>query len=249
MRAAFLFVMAMALPTLAVSCRTVAPAHTPERLAGVVQFQTSAPVTVFEPGALVEFRFAYQPELNDTQKVRRDGKVTLPFLGDVLIAGLAPAEVGEQLRKAYEGQLRDPSIAVILREDPSLQVLVGGAVAAPGPVPLSHRLTVLDAMLIAGGPDLRTANVRNVIVIRGAGDQRTGYAMDLGPTLAGEPSAPFYLEPRDIVYVPRTEIVETGQWIDQYISSIVPQLGITYDRPVGSGTFGIDTAVRRFGGR
>jgi len=201
---------------------------------------------VFEPGAVVEFRFFYQPELNDTQTVRRDGMVSLPLIGDFEIAGRSPSTIRAELEKVYEQHLREPSIAVILREDPGQQVLVGGAVGQPGPIAMGHRISVLDAMMLAGGPDLRTANVRNVIVIRGTGEQRQGYALDLGPALDGRPSTPFLLEPRDIVYVPRTEISEVNQWIDQYINNIVPQLGVTYSRPAGSGTFGVDTTIRRF---
>lgn len=247
MRASVLCAIVLGLPCLVASCTTVAPLHSAQRLSAVAEFQASAPVTIFEPGAVVEFRFFYQPELNDIQTVRRDGMVSLPLIGDVLIAGRTPEQVRSELREAYEGQLREPTISVILREDPGQQVLVGGAVGSPGPVALSHGLTVLDAMLLAGGPDLLRANVRNVVVIRGVGEQRTGYAIDLGPSLEGERSEPFYLAPRDIVYVPRTEIVEVNQWIDQYINNVVPQLGMTYNRPVGSGTFGVDTAtLRRF---
>ena len=58
---------------------------------------------------------------------------------------------------------------------------------------------------------------------------------------------PFYLEPLDIVYVPRTKIVRVNQWIDQHINQLIPILGVEYSLPAGKGTLVLDTTRgRRF---
>ena len=46
--------------------------------------------------------------------------------------------------------------------------------------------------------------------------------LDFEGTLEGAESQPFYLRPRDIVYVSRTPIADVNQWVDQYIDGIIP---------------------------
>lgn len=226
------------------SCSTIAPVHTPERLEASA-FPVPLPSAAVEPGTLLEFRFFYQPELNDTQEVRADGKVALPLVGDVHVAGLTPAEIRQRLRTTLASQITDPEVTVIVRRPIGNHVLVGGEVHKPGAVPFVPRLTVLEAVLTAGGPNLDLANLGNVVVVRDADGQRHGYAVDMRQAFHGEAGASFFLQPRDVVFVPRTAIADVDRWIEQNINKVVPQFGITYTVPAGNGTFGVDTAIRR----
>jgi hypothetical protein len=53
--------------------------------------------------------------------------------------------------------------------------------------------------------------------------------------LKGKEFQPFYLEPEDIIYVPRTVISKVNLWIDQYINQVIPRVGFTYSTLLGSG--------------
>jgi len=87
-----------------------------------------------------------------------------------------------------------------------------------------------------------TAEVRNVVIIRHKDGRRYGGALDLEDALEGKEVKPFFLEPYDIVYVPQTTIAKVNQWIDQHINKLVPQTGLVYTVPVGTGTVTIDTS-------
>ena len=229
---------------LCTSCSTIAPVHTPERL-HTVSFPTAPPSTTIDPGMLLEFRFFYQPELNDTQEVRADGAIALALIGEVKVAGLTPKQAQQRIRVLLAEQIANPDVTVIVRRATPTNVFVGGEVNAPGAVPFDVRLTVLEALMLAGGFNMDLANVRNVLVIRDGGDKRRGYAIDLQTELSGGDGAAFRLQPRDIVYVPRTAIADVNLWISQNINKVVPQLGASYSAPVGSGTAGFTTAIRR----
>ena len=71
--------------------------------------------------------------------------------------------------------------------------------------------------------------------------QRYGCALDFRDALKGKEAKPFYLEPYDIVWVPRTTISKVNQWIDQYINKIVPQTGFLYRYSWGRSTVGMET--------
>lgn len=139
----------------------------------------------------------------------------------------------------YAAHLKAPEIAVVVRSLHDRCVFVGGQVMTPGIVEMPGKMTVLEAIMRAGGFDLREAEIRNVVVIRHRNGQRYGYSMDLKPALMGNENQLFYLGPKDIVYVPRTEIAKVNQWIDQHINRIIPDTGFNFRRTMGNTTIGV----------
>ncbi len=187
------------------------------------------------PGDVLDFKFFYNPELNDSQTVRFDGKVSLQLIGEVMAEGKAPLELQNEISKLYAAQLRRPEATVIVRSLANRRVYVGGFVNKPGLIEMKTRMTALEAIMEAGGFDKWRAEVSNVVIIRHKDNQRYGCALDFSGELQGKAIQPFYLEPMDIVYVPRTTITAVNLWIDQYINQIVPKVGFTYLAPLGSG--------------
>jgi protein involved in polysaccharide export with SLBB domain len=195
------------------------------------------------PGDIIELKFFHNPELNDTQTVRPDGKITLQLVGEVTAQGKTPLDLRNELVKRYTPDLRTPEVMVIVRSLYDRRVYVGGEVRTPGLVAMPGPLTVLEAVIQAGGFDLRTANLKNVIIIRHKNGNRYGCALDLAGALKGKEFQPFYLEARDIVYVPRTKISKVNLWIDQYINKLVPRTGFVFSYPMGAGTVTLDTST------
>jgi len=60
--------------------------------------------------------------------------------------------------------------------------------------------------------------------------------------MKGDVDGAFYLEPQDIVYVPRTTIVDVNDWVEQHINRIVPQFGLTIYRTSNNSRYGLDTS-------
>ena len=75
-------------------------------------------------------------------RVAPDGSVDLPYIHRVQVAGLEPQEIADLVRKKLvEGEmLRDPSVAVDVKEYNSKRVVVLGQVQKPGSFPLTPRL-------------------------------------------------------------------------------------------------------------
>ena len=120
----------------------------------------------------------------------------------------------------------------------SHRVFVRGQVSKPGVVQMPGEMTALEAIMEVGGFDLRAAERKNVIVIRYADGRRYAYKLDLRRVIAGCETEPFYLQPKDIVYVPRTGIAELNQWIDQHINQIIPDTGFFLGKTGGDTTVG-----------
>jgi protein involved in polysaccharide export with SLBB domain len=192
------------------------------------------------PGDVIEVKFSYTPEFNQTQTVRPDGNIQLPLIGNVHVAGLTPSELRGALMGFYRQDLRDPDIVVIVQSWYNRRVFVGGEVLKPGIILIPGEMTVVEAIMEAGGFRLPEAEVRNIVVIRQRDNRRYGYCIDLEAATTGGDVRPFLLEPRDIVYVPRTRITKIGQWVDQHINKLVPQTGFLFTYRAGDATVGYD---------
>jgi protein involved in polysaccharide export with SLBB domain len=194
-------------------------------------------------GDVIEIRFFYTPELNTTQAIRPDGKITLQLIGEVTALGKTPVELQEDMYNKYKTFLSQLDIAVIVQTMSNRRVYIGGEVGSPGSIPIEGQLTALEAIMLAGGVNLGTGKYDNVIIIRNQNGKWVGEVFNLEEAVKGAVSEPIYLKPMDIVYVPETRITEINRWLDQHIGTILPQIGFFYsiNPETGDSSFGIDS--------
>jgi polysaccharide biosynthesis/export protein len=184
-------------------------------------------------GDELNFRFTYTPELNTVAVVRADGRLALPLVGEVRVAGLSLRELTDTVQAALAQRVRRPELVINVQGIlPSQRVFVGGEVAKPGVQALAGALTVLQAVLGAEGLK-DSAQPREVTVLRqGAHGQREVLRVDLEAVMAGRAGAgagDITLMPYDVVIVPRSGIANVGLWVDQYIRRVLPiSLGFSY---------------------
>lgn len=202
---------------MAAGCATTVPPETDE-------FPEAQDVKLLlQPGDVLRIRFAYWPELDEEQTIRPDGLISLQLAGEVTAAGKTPGELREELLSLYEDKLIDPVINVVVHALASHRVYVGGEVLAPGLVPIQGKLTLLEAIMHCGGFNKETARISSVVVIRRREGQQFAKSVDLRNMLESAQSETFYLEPYDVVFVPRTAIDRVDQFVEQYINKIVPR--------------------------
>ncbi len=214
----------MLICTLVVSCKLVPSLQTMKLPAQSLE----PPMVTLGPGDVIDVKFLYWPELNESQTVRPDGNISLQLVDDVQVTGLTPEKLDEHLTKIYEGKIKDPVITVIVRSLVNRRVYVAGAVNSPGLVPIQGSMTALEAVMSAGGFNESSADYSSVVVIQHAGDKRYAALVDLKSALENPESYQYYLGPNDIVYVPRTRIVKVNEWVRQHINQVVPDTGLTY---------------------
>lgn len=116
---------------------------------------------------LVQVAVWRNPELGVTVPVRPDGMISVPLIGDVPAGGHTPPEVAKDIQERLAAYVRDPQVAVILTELRSHEYLsrvrVTGAVRQPVSIPFRPGMTVLDAVLAAGGPNEFAASARTML--------------------------------------------------------------------------------------
>jgi polysaccharide biosynthesis/export protein len=158
-------------------------------------------VLTIREGDVLKISFPGAPTLDTTQQVRRDGRITMPLGGEVVAAGLTPGGLEQELIKVYSTQLISKEVSVTVVSS-TFTVFVSGSVIRPGKVVSDHPISVLEAVMEAGGFDNAKADMRAVVVTRQESGQYKNYTVDLKLVLEGKQSEPFYLKPSDIVFVP-----------------------------------------------
>ena len=137
--------------------------------------------------------------LSRTIPVRPDGRISLPLLGDVEARGRTAPELSVELAERLGPFVKDPRVAVIVREVNAPRVYVIGEVEHPGAYPLRGRLDVIQALALAGGLG-DFANRRGIVVIRG-GEGGERQRVDYDDLVDARATIPL-LRPGDTVYVP-----------------------------------------------
>jgi polysaccharide export outer membrane protein len=143
--------------------------------------------------------------------VRPDGYVTFPMVGDVFVAGKTIPEVNKCLNTMYEKILPDLHCDLFLERHAGSLIYVVGQVKKPGGYNISRPVTILEALSLAEG-HLPGAKLGSIIVVRKHEQKMVATRVDLEDTLAfNSDSKFFYLQPNDIVYVPKTWITEAAE--------------------------------------
>ena len=200
----------------------------------------------------IELKFPYHQALNETVKLRPDGKLQLQMIGTVQAAGRTPEGLQAELKRLYARVLRKPELSVLLRTattqnvrvaggtaraglwglQPTVivktfqapQVFVGGEVVKPGVLAWRPGLTVIQAIAESGWY-LPTAEVGKLMVLRRTSDNRAEVLRpEFGFDLNREHKADLALQPFDVILLPKTSAANLADALNQYLFNLLPPL-------------------------
>lgn len=141
-----------------------------------------------------------QTKLSVDVKVRPDGQVTLPLLGDVAVAGLTPTGASQQIEHRLDGLVVDPKVTVTLKETQAATFSVVGEVKSSGTYPLQPAEGILQALATAGGLSEYAKSDGIYVIRRGPDLKRIRFDYDLLAHASGR-GILFQLRDGDILVV------------------------------------------------
>jgi protein involved in polysaccharide export with SLBB domain len=196
-------VLALAAAVLASACRTPSrgvPAYTArndlsESLAGAS--------ATLGAGDVLEIRVYQEPDLSGAFRVSPEGTIDYPFCGRLTICGLTASSVADMLTSCLkDGYLKNPQVTVFLKEYNSKKVFVFGEVQKPGTFTFEEKMSIVQAITLAGGFS-KLAAKNSVIVTRLSGGEERKIKVPVEAIGEGREKN-FALQPGDIVYVPES---------------------------------------------
>jgi polysaccharide export outer membrane protein len=162
--------------------RQESPAAPPRAVASDRTMGVDAPIPslmagegdyILAAGDTLDLMVYREPDLGMRSKIARDGRVQLPLLGEVKVAGMSVRDAQEHIRKLYDADyLVDPQIYLNIASYTQRKITVIGQVSRPGSYELqgNESLGILEAIGMAGG-FTRIADTKNVVVKRRTGEK------------------------------------------------------------------------------
>jgi polysaccharide export outer membrane protein len=103
-------------------------------------------------GDILEITTWKEPDFSRPQVlVRNDGKITFPLLGDIEAAGKTPLELKNNIEESLKDYVDNPIVTVTVVNPGSQKFYILGEVARTGEYNLTKKLTILQALALAGG--------------------------------------------------------------------------------------------------
>ncbi len=103
-------------------------------------------------------------ELTFSVKVRPDGKITVPGLGDVVASGQTPTDLQSSLTVKLKELVKNPIVTVTVDEITNSKVYIFGGGIKSGVYDLSRRTTLLQLLCTLG--ELKTADLKRSYLLR-----------------------------------------------------------------------------------
>jgi len=175
----------------------------------------------------LEIRVRYHERLNNTIKVRPDGRITLEDLGDIFAAGMTPSQLDSVITDLYSKTIHEPEVTIFVRGFAGLSVYVLGEVRNPGIVEMKPKMTVLQAVAAASG-SVRGAKMNSVMRLRrDAAGQIQAQRLDLNSTaIKNAAYQDIYVQPEDIIFVPKTFIASVNDFLTQVYDGVLPPVDV-----------------------
>ncbi|MEO6360338.1 MAG: polysaccharide biosynthesis/export family protein [Sphingomicrobium sp.] len=159
--------------------------------------RATAPIGPLDRLEVIVFR---EPELSvaDTP-VDESGRIMLPLAGEFSAAGKSAQSLATEISQRLRQYLRNPEVAVRVKQAASKRITVAGSVMQPGVFPVEGRVTLLQAVALARGPS-QVADLDTTLIFRTQNGQKTVAKFDIGAISRGKAPDPEVL-PGDTIAV------------------------------------------------
>ena len=153
------------------------------------------------PEDVVDIFVWKEPDLSTTGLVvRPDGKISLPLAGEIEVSGKSASQLQADIATRLQKYVSQPVVNVMVKQINSQKISVLGEVRKPDVYKIKTRVTVLDAIAMAGGFTDLARPTRVVVLRKNPDGQQQRFRINLKEVTEGQ-GQPFYLEPLDTVYV------------------------------------------------
>ncbi len=143
-----------------------------------------------------------EPELSEQVIVRPDGKISLPLVTEVKVAGMTPSQIQQLLTERLKAFIVAPQVTVTVTDIRSKTVYITGEVMRAGEYPMLAPMTVLQLIAKAGGVSAY-ANRHGIFVLRYVDGKPVRYSFNYNEVLKGRNvGQDVELRPGDTVVVP-----------------------------------------------
>lgn len=157
---------------------------------------------VIQPGDLLLVDVWKERDLQRELRVRPDGGLNFPLIGDVVAAGKTVQQLQKDLSNKLVKYVPDPVITVAVKEGLGNKIYVIGKVIRPGEYVATRNMDVMQALTLAGGPN-PYASVNKIKILRRINGEQKTFRFKYSRVEKGEDLAQnIILQGGDVIVVP-----------------------------------------------
>jgi polysaccharide biosynthesis/export protein len=136
-------------------------------------------------------------ELNVSVKVRPDGKITIPGIGDIKASGFTPPGLQKSLGEKLKVLVKNPNVTVTVKEITNSKVYIFGGGVKSAAYDLNRSTTLLQLLCNIG--DVKSADLKRAYVLRKGKMIKAGFHKLF---IGGDTSEDMAIESNDSIYIP-----------------------------------------------
>lgn len=155
---------------------------------------------VLQPGDVVSIQVVEHPEFSGQHKIRPDGRINYPVVGEVEVASLTCAQLVKIMQGKLASYVNNPVVSVAIEAYYANKIYIIGDVGKSGEYQIYEPIDVLKALAMCGG--LRNQKVNKIKIIRADGTV-VDVSMD-EKFWSGQTKQNFILYPGDTLFVPES---------------------------------------------
>jgi len=168
-------------------------------LLGLLLFPAQSPAGdyVIGEGDVLEIAVWGVKELNVPVRVRPDGKITIPGLGELKASSVTPSELQKTLSLKLKELVKNPIVTVTVKEITNSKIYVFGEGIKSGVYDLSRRTTLLQ--LLCTISDVKNADLKKAYLLRNGKKIKENFHPLF---IEGNTNEDVVIESNDSIYVP-----------------------------------------------
>jgi polysaccharide biosynthesis/export protein len=179
-------------------------------LSGLFSFILAVPVSVsaeteqyiLQSGDVISINVVEHPEFSGRNKIRPDGRINYPVIGEIEVASLTCAQLVKIMQGKLASYINNPVVSVSIEAYYANKIYIIGAVGRAGEYEIYEPLDIIKAIAMAGG--LQHSKVKSIKIIRADGSLLTLSSAEIWGTGSRRDNRKYLLYPGDTFYVPET---------------------------------------------
>lgn len=160
--------------------------------------------------------------------VGNDGYASFPEIGSIPLQGMTVNQLESYLNTRYAKLPGRMSVDVLLKSTSGNEIYVLGEVGQPGAYPIRRPISVLEALTLARGTNVK-ARLDSVVIMRRNGNQVEARRYNVEEALSADAPQMAYLQPDDMLFVPKTRLASAGELARQLADVVLFQgVGVSF---------------------
>jgi len=175
----------------------------------LIAFSAAAAVEeyVLQAGDVISVNVVEHPEFSGRHKIRPDGRINYPVIGEIDVATLTCAQLVKIMQGKLSSYVNNPVVSVSIEAYYANKIYVIGAVIRGGEYQIYEPVDVMKVIAMCGG--LKNSRVKGIRIVRGDGTVVAVNSADLWGA-AKYDTKKYLLYPGDTMFVPETFQVPWG---------------------------------------